>query len=534
MRGIVQIHNRLDGSRGAHQVGRTQTGLPFLFKGTAFIFLLAVLLTSCASPSTPTEEVTINFSAERGVESTQTLPTTGTAMPISDEDTLHLLDDLISDDPSTATDAAAAILDRGDSRFIAVFLELMRANEIGIVEGAGYVVHVGALERLSGQHFGSNWPAWVEWYGGTDLKPPPGFAAWKGKIYRRIDPGYEPFFQGKPSVGFRVEEIQWGGVLLDGIPALDNAEMIEAQADYLLSEEPVFGISINGDSRAYPLRILDWHEMANDVVGGVPLSLAYCTLCGAGIAFDGRASNGETYTFGSSGFLYRSNKLMYDRQTYTLWNQLTGEPVIGELVDEGITLDLLPVVLTSWGSWLEQHPDTRVLSLDTGYARMYVPGAAYGGYFSSEGTMFPVWQRSELLGTKDRIYALRLEGIAKAYPVDLLVDKEVVNDTVAGANLVLIAQRGTVEVEGTSLRSGNVTYQAGAEVRAYQRGDEVFSKGSEIDQLLDSQGRTWQLTEEALFGPDGLKFPRINGHLSYWFGWYAFFPNTLVYGAEER
>ena len=130
--------------------------------------------------------------------------------------------------------------------------------------------------------------------------------------------------------------------------------------------QSIYGISLNGDDRAYPLRIMDWHEMANDIVGGVPVSLAYCTLCGAGIAFDGRVPAGDssestTYTFGSSGFLYRSNKLMYDRQSRTLWNQFTGQPVLGPLADEDISLELLPVVLTTWKDWVDQHPDTQVL-----------------------------------------------------------------------------------------------------------------------------------------------------------------------------
>ncbi len=290
--------------------------------------------------------------------------------------------------------------------------------------------------------------------------------------------------------------------------------------------EPVFGIALNGEARAYPLRILDWHEMANDVVGGVPVSLAYCTLCGSGIAYEGRASNGETYTFGSSGFLFRSNKLMYDRQTNTLWNQLTGEPVLGELVGSGVRLEVLPVVLTSWTDWLGQHPETLVLSLETGYERVYEPGAAYGDYFAYDDTMFPVWQRSQELPPKARVYALRLNGAPKAYALERLVAEEVFNDTLGGEAVVLVARRGRVEVQGESLRAGPVTYDSGGEVRAYARGAHTFSRGPETDVLLDEGGREWRVTEEALVGPQGENAPRLGGHLSYWFGWFAFFPNT--------
>jgi hypothetical protein len=349
-----------------------------------------------------------------------------------------------------------------------------------------------------------------------------------------IDPDFSDFLQDDFASTIRVEEIMWGGVVVDGIPALDNSPMILAnEADYLTLEEPVFGISINGDHRAYPLRILDWHEMANDIVGGVPVSLAYCTLCGAGVAFDGRAPNGETYTFGSSGFLFRSNKLMYDRQTRTLWNQLTGEPVLGPLVGTGVKLNLLPIVLTTWADWLLQHPDTLVLSENTGFNRPYEPGAAYGDYFAFADTMFPVWQRSDLLPAKSRIFALQIDGIPKAYPVETLDREILVNDTLSSVNLLLITARGQVTVNGNNLRVGPVSYNAGGEVRAYERGDHEFSLGPAVDTLLDERGLTWQVTEEGLNGPRDEFLPRIPGHLAYWFGWYAFFPKTLIYGIEN-
>lgn len=429
------------------------------------------------------------------------------------------------DDPQGAIDR---VVSAGDTRFVAVFIELMRANEIGLLEGAGYSAHVEALEALSGQPFGGDWYTWVEWYGGTDLTPPPGFTGWKGYVLSGIDPRFADLLRDEHASTIRVEEIQWGGVVMDGIPALRNPAMTPAdQALYLTPQEPVFGISINGDHRAYPLRIMDWHEMANDVVGGVPISLAYCTLCGAGIAFDGRASDEETYTFGSSGFLFRSNKLMYDHQTLTLWNQITGEPVLGELAGSDIRLDLLPVVVTSWEAWLEQHPDTKVLDIDTGFPRNYEPGAAYGAYFASDETMFPVWQRSQLLETKERVYALRVEDIPKAYPLEVLMREQVVNDAIGETSIVVIASRGDITVQAFG---GQAEYNAGGEVRAYVRQGETFTPGPDTATVLDSEGNSWQVTEEALVGPNGELAPRLNGHLAYWFGWYTFFPGTLVYG----
>lgn len=458
------------------------------------------------------------------------VPTQKLEMHLSDEDATRLMYVLSSSIDPDSQEAVDTILAANDPRFIAVFIELMRANQIGLLRVADYQNHIMALESLSGQNFGDDWPTWVEWYGATDLTPPAGFTGWKGQILGRIAPGFKAFLQDDLPSTIRVEEIQWGGVRVDGIPALDNATMIPAaEATYLERDEPIFGISIKGDHRAYPLRIMDWHEMANDVVGGVPISLAYCTLCGAGIAYNGRASNGVTYTFGSSGFLFRSNKLMYDRQTRTLWNQLTGEPVLGELVGSEIKLNLLPIVVSTWESWLAQHPDTLVLDIETGYQRPYVPGAAYGDYFANDDTMFPIWQRIDLLQTKDRVYALHIDGIPKAYPVKILIEEQVVNDTIGQTPVVLIATRGDITVDGNNQRVGPVVYNAGGEVRAYNRKNETFTPVPDPDTVLDSAGRPWQVTEEALVGPEGERAPRINGHLAYWFGWYSFFPKTLIY-----
>jgi len=462
---------------------------------------------------------------------TLTNPSTGTTIP--DEEATQLMYQLSLSTEPKFQEAVEIILSAKDNRFIAVFIELLRANQLALLQSANFQTPINALETLSGETFGNDWPAWIEWYGSTELIPPPGFTSWKGQLLGKIDPGFAEFLQDDFPSTIRSEEILWGGVAVDGIPALDNAVMISVdEADYLEPDEPVFGISINGDHRAYPLRILDWHEMANDVVGGVPVSLAYCTLCGAGIAYDGRASDGDVYTFGSSGFLFRSNKLMYDRQTRTLWNQLTGEPVLGKLAGTDTKLNLLPVVVTTWESWLTKHPDTVVLDLNTGYQRPYLPGAAYGDYFSFHDTMFPVWQRSDLLPTKDRIFALQIDGIPKAYPMNILAAEQVINDSIGQTSIVLIAVRGDITVDGVNQRAGQFTYNTGGEVRAYDRVGETFSFGPDADTILDSEGRPWQVTEESLIGPNGEEARRINGHLAYWFGWFSFFPQTLIYGEQ--
>lgn len=451
--------------------------------------------------------------------------------PISDEEARELMDQLSGRDPDLIQEAMVRIVSQSDQRFISVLIELYRGNQIGLVIVPADLI-VFNLQLLSGQEFGLEWDDWIEWYGGTDLEPPPGFTTWKGEMLSRIDPGFGEFLQDDFPSDIRVEEIQWGGVRVDGIPALDQAEMVPADdpiTTYLSPEDAVFGLSINGDSRAYPLKILDWHEMANDVVGGVPVSIAYCTLCGAAVAYDGRASDGETYDFGSSGFLFRSNKLMYDRQTRTLWNQLTGKPVLGTLVETDVRLDLLPIVLTTWDDWRTLHPETQVLHVDTGFARNYETGAAYGDYFSSEFTMFPVWQRDEQLATKDQVFALSVDDQPKAYPLEILTEVGVVNDEHAGLSLVLVAGDSQIEIDGVSRRAGSVTYSPGATVRVFESDGKRFEASETPQVLLDEAGQRWEITEDGLVSEAGEMLPRYPGHLAYWFGWYAFFPETAVY-----
>ncbi len=472
---------------------------------------------------TPTEEPTEPTSA----------PDT-TSDPLDDEAITNIMYDLLEPESVTAGQALTRAVNSRDPRFIAVIIELYRARQIGLVQITTLPDYITALERLSGETFGHNWAAWIEWYGQTDLVPPEGFTSWKGRLYTLIDPGFGEFLQDRYPSAIRVEEIQWGGVTVDGIPPLEHSPMIAAAAaDYMNPEDPVFGLHINDEARAYPLRIMDWHELANDTVGGVPVSLVYCTLCGAAVAYDGRANDGNIYSFGTSGFLFRSNKLMYDRQTRTLWNQLTGQPVLGELVDTDVTLPILPVVLTTWEEWQVKHPDTLVLDDNTGFARDYTPGAAYGDYFAFNDTMFPVAQRSSLLGAKDHIFALRVGDLPAAYPVETITEEGVVNDVVGETAVTIIANRGIITVEGDSYRAGAVTYTAGGEVRAYERGDNEFSPTDDPDVIVDADGNEWQVTEDMLIGPDGATLTRLGGHLAYWFGWFAFFPNTQVYSVDQ-
>ncbi len=383
---------------------------------------------------------------------------------------------------------------------------------------------LAALTALTGERPGERYHDWVELVGRRqDLAPKPGYLAFKAELLSRIDPRFKALLYDGAPVRIRPEEIVFGGVPVEGIPALDRpAHVPAAAASYLTDTERVFGVSVRGEARAYPLRILDWHEMVNDVVGGEPVTLSYCTLCGSGVLYDTSGADGSERTFGTSGLLYRSNKLMVDRQTRTLWSNLTGEAVLGRLAGpEPARLAVLPVVVTTWKEWRTRHPATTVLALDPEMERRwgfrYLPGAAGQ---RRAGVAFPVWLKSGALDPKAEIYAVRLGERAKAYPVERALKERVINDTLGGEPLVVVADPGS-----------------GA-VRVYRRGGRTFKPGSDAAELVDADGRRWSAGEEALApvaaDPAIPPLPRLSGHLSFWLGWYAFFPQSELYGGPPR
>ena len=362
------------------------------------------------------------------------------------------------------------------------------------------------LAALTGEAPGKTWPEWALWLQAhPEILPFEGFDGFKADVMAVIDPEFRRFLYPGVAHAIRLEEILWGGVPKDGIPALTNPALITpAEATWLTADELVFGVEIDGDARAYPLRILDWHEMLNDVVGGVPVTLAYCTLCGSGILYDTRvAGRSEPFVFGSSGFLYRSNKLMYDQATHSLWNQFTGRPVVGPLTGSGIELAVLPLTIASWQDWHAAHPATKVLSLETGHQRDYTPGQPYGDYFASAELMFPVLVPDQRLAPKDYVFGLRAEGARKAWPLAAFAGGRVLNERVGEVPVVLVGDAASRTVR--AYRSDGRRFAAGAEEGTLQAGDE-----------------RWRIEESALVGPQGERLARLPGHIAYWFAWQAF------------
>ena len=225
---------------------------------------------------------------------------------------------------------------------------------------------VQVLERNTNQSFGFNINQWRQWLWNKEPSLHPRYADFKGALYSLIDNRFEVYFDADRTATIRLDEVLWGGVKQDGIPPLRNPKMtVAAEAKYLAHDDIVFGLEVNGDARAYPKRILAWHEMFVDEVGGIPVAGVYCTLCGTMILYQTQYE-GVNHQLGTSGFLYRSNKLMYDQATQSLWNTIWGKPVIGPLAQQDISLEQLSVVTTTWVEWRRRHPGTQVLSIDTG------------------------------------------------------------------------------------------------------------------------------------------------------------------------
>ncbi|MBF9036343.1 DUF3179 domain-containing protein [Rhodobacterales bacterium HKCCE2091] len=419
-----------------------------------------------------------------------------------------LIGDLIRRDPAITRAALDAIADRGGTDLVS---SLIFARRYSRAPGSAFDA---ALTALTGEPR-EGWFDWMLWQeANPEVVSHPAYFDFKRRVFLSIDPNFDVFLDpahiAPGAMRIRFEEVTWGGVAKDGIPSLDTPVMIDAaEADYLLDDDLVFGVEIEGDVRAYPLRIMGWHEMFNDTIGGVPVALAYCTLCGAGILFEtAREAAAEPFVFGSSGFLYRSNKLMFDRQTNSLWNQFTGEPVSGELAHSGIVLQQRPVVITEWSRWRDQNPGTTVLALETGHDRDYGSGVVYRDYFASDELMFPALAGGEEHEVKDYVFGVRLAGGAKAWPLEAFAGGRVINDSVGFTNLVLVGDAET------------------RTVRAYDRGE------LEFDAELNAGGQRWTLTEEALVAPDGARAPRVAGHIAYWFAWSGYLGATAELWAE--
>lgn len=295
------------------------------------------------------------------------------------------------------------------------------------------------------------------------------FLIFGDRVFSAFDNGFDLSSTLIPS-----DEIRHGGPPRDGIPALDDPVFVAAdRAGFLNDDDRVLGLAIGNVAKAYPIRILDWHEIVNDDFDGSAVVVSYCPLCGTGMAFDASV-DGQTRSFGVSGLLYNSDVLLYDRESESLWSQVMRKSVSGPMI--GKELRQLPMSHTTWRDWRARHPRTLALSTKTGHSRDY-SRSPYGGYAESSAIFFPVKNKSARYHPKELVIGVNINGASKAYPfAELSKSGAMIKDSLDGSAL---------QVE------------------------------------FDAVNRTGRVLNES-----GIEIPST---IAFWFAWYAFFPETEVY-----
>lgn len=331
-------------------------------------------------------------------------------------------------------------------------------------------------------------------------------------------------------------EIRSGGPPPDGIPPIDSPtfETIEAGDGWLGAEWPVMVLEHEGETRAYPLAILIWHEIVNDTIGGQPVAVTYCPLCNAAIAFERVAPDGRVLDFGTTGNLRNLDLVMYDRPTHSWWQQFTGEAIVGEYT--GASLNFLPSRVMAWGDAKEIHPDMEVLSRDTGFDR-YLPRYGtnpYAGYDDPDGSS-PLGegvQSDSDISPRERVAAVQLNGSAVAYPFSELAEAQVVNDEVGGTPVVVFWQGGVKSAldagqMGASREVGSSTVFE----RDTAEGTLTFSAADEEGVYLDEEtGSRWNFSGVAMEGPlEGTRLEPVVAGEHFWFAWAAFLPDIEIW-----
>jgi hypothetical protein len=322
-----------------------------------------------------------------------------------------------------------------------------------------------------------------------------------------------------------LDKIVSGGPPQDGIPSIDNPKFQSVQeADKILEDsEFVLGLNINGDRRAYPLQILVWHEIVNDVVGGEPVAITYCPLCFTNQVFNRTLSDGNIVEFGTSGKLYNSNLVMYDRQSNSLWSQALGEGIVGDY--SGVKLERIPFDIAYWKEWKELYPESKVLSRDTGSVRPY--GAdPYGDYYTNDLILFPVANDDKRLGLKEIVIGLEDENQYKAYKLQDIETKKIVNDVVGDRKIALVSlQPFMVRVFDRIIDNNEDKGEKIAVELFYNKTTNTLR-----DIVTDSEVN---FDGEFISGPfENKQLKQLPMDQGFWFEWVAFHPATEIFSIK--
>jgi Protein of unknown function (DUF3179) len=391
-----------------------------------------------------------------------------------------------------------------------------------VLAGLGIVASAcGGVAGSAAQHAGS----------ATEPSPPP-------VTVEQVPPGER---EGTPSAldnpsddrfpppVIDVGELRPGGPPPDGIPAIDEPRFLDAGGVAFLDDnEPVLALEIDGDARAYPLQIMTWHEIANDTVSGVPVAVTYCPLCNTAIAFDRRLDD-RVLSFGTSGMLYHSALVMYDRQTESLWSHFTSEALVGVLA--GQQLHTFPVAIVSWSDWRDAHPDGLVLSRETGHGRDYGVNP-YPGYDDVDTPPFLFdGEVDGRLAAKERIVGIGLDRDPVAVRLDALTEAGVLTVDVDGTPLTVWHLPGTASaLDAQVVSEGRDVGATGVFVPEVDGQTLTFELHDDGDRLVDAEtGSEWDIFGEAFAGSlTGERLEAVEHVDTFWFAWAAYQPDTRI------
>lgn len=329
-----------------------------------------------------------------------------------------------------------------------------------------------------------------------------------------------------------LDELQAGGPPKDGIPSVDEPKFIapaEAQA-WLRDEEPVIALEVQGKARAYPLQILTFHEIVNDRVAGVPVAVTFCPLCYSAIVFE-RTLDGEPVEFGVSGLLRHSDLVMYDRKTETLWQQLNGTAIVGDLA--GRQLERLPSQIISFEQFRTSYPNGQILSRATGYMKPYGQNP-YAGYDDIDKKPFLYrGDTDDRLPPMEKVVAVTLNGQDKAYAHRVTREERVIHDSIGGQDVVVFHSGGAVSaLDDAQISRSKEVGSTGVFVPRAEGQSLTFRYAD--GQFVDEEtGSIWTVTGRAVSGPlEGAQLRRISHGDYFAFAWFAFKPETKLYASK--
>jgi hypothetical protein len=444
--------------------------------------------------------------------------------PIQSEDALTPL----IRDPATRQPALAKFEQAGDRSVIPAVLQVMRFSRMGRAPSL-VPEEIGLLRRLSGQELpAGDWESWMEWWwreGGATNHA--GFPFLQQHLYAQIHSDFGQIFDPKsPAVIDKNEIVPRPDFLSRAVFPLNDPASIPnraIQTSYLMNSDIVVGVEVNGEHRAYPIRLLVHHEVVNDALGGHRVLVTYNPFSRSAHAYIVDLPGEETLKFNFSGLYHRGDSLIYDSRTKSLWSSRLGSPVLGSLCkgDEAPQLQPVPVTYSSWYVWRHTHHDTTLLSVQTGELIDYEQPDPYQDYYASDAIGFPIARRDDRLHPKAMIFGLVVNGEAVVYPYNVMATQGIVHDVVGGERIGIIA------------------FANRSEFRAYRVGEFTLVPSLSPYHVGEMHtGREWLVTEAALTLGESdavqAKLERAPGTVCLWHAWQLWHPETRLYNPGHR